>query len=196
MYNKRTSSITKEDAYRNFDLINSGIKNIDFKISFLLIFVGIFIAFLSFNGKPEIFNAIPIIDFKNITNFPIKDLINLNFGQLFPILVVIILYILIISCFLLLLIALKGKTSHKFYKEYKLKSDNLLSFENISNMNYAIYKRKCKTLNNYELINDINSQTYINSIICNFKYKLYFYSMKLLIVSIVLYFICKILNFL
>lgn len=196
MNNKRPNTITKEDAYRNLDLVNSEIKNIDFKISFLLTFISIFIAFLFFKGKPAIFNSIPIIDFKNITSLPIKDIINLNFGQILPMLIVIILYILVISCFLLLLIALKGRTSYKLYKSYKLKTDSLMSFENISNMNYAIYKRRCKSLNNYELVNDINAQTYINSIICNFKHKLYCYSIKLFIISSLIIFICEVFNIL
>lgn len=196
MINRHNNSITKDDAYKNLDLVNTQISNIDCKISFLFTLVSIFIAFLFFNGTPDIFNSVPIMDFKNITNFPIKDIINLNFGQLFPMLIVIILYILVISCFVLLLIALKGKTTRKICKEYKLKSDSLISFENISNINYIIYKKKCKSLNNYELINDINSQIYINSIICNYKNKLYFYSIKLLIISFVMLFICKIFNIL
>lgn len=192
MINRHNNSITKEDAYKNLDLVNSQIKNTDYKISFLLILISIFIALLFYSGTPDIFNAIHIMNFKNITSSPIKDIINLNFGQILPMLVVIILYILVISCFVLLLVALKGKTTRKICKEYKLKADSLISFENISNINYVIYKKKCKTLNNYELINDINSQIYINSIICNYKNKLYFYSIKLLIISFVIFFICKV----
>lgn len=196
MFNRRNNSITKEDAYKKLDLVNSGIKNIDFKISFLLTLVSAFLAFLFFKGKSDIFNSLPIINFKNITDFPVKNIIDLNFGQVFPMIVIVLLYILIISCFILLLIALKGKTSYKIHKEYKLKTDSLISFENISNMNYDIYKKKCKTQNNYELINDINSQIYIKSIICNFKNKLYFYSIKLLIASFIIFFICEIFNIL
>ncbi|MCI8654776.1 MAG: hypothetical protein HFJ48_02720 [Clostridia bacterium] len=196
MFNRRNNSVTKEDSYKKLNLISSEIKNIDFKVCFLLALVGTFLAFLFLKGKPDAFNSIPIINFKNITSFPVKELANLNFGQVLPMIVIIILYVLIISCFILLLLALKGKTSYKINKQYKLKIDSLIAFENIANMNYAIYKRKCKSLNNYELINDINSQIYINSIICNFKNKLYFYSIKLLIISFIIFCICQIFSIL
>lgn len=195
MNNKRTNTITKEDLYRNLDLMNSEIRTIDNKISFLLAFVAIFLGILVLSGTPDVFNNAPKIDLNNITNFPIKDIVNLNFGQIFPMLMVIILYILTICCFALLLIALKGKLSNKICKEYKLKTtDSIISFESVSNMNLANYKKKYKTLNNYELINDINSQIYIKSIICNLKTKLYNHSMKLLITSFVIFFICLLFN--
>lgn len=197
MNNKRTNTITKEDLYRNLDLVNSSITTIDNKISFLLAFVAIFLGLLFLSGIPDVFNYAPKIDLNNITNFPIKDIVNLNFGQIFPMLMVIILYILTICCFALLLIALKGKLSSKICKDYKLKTnDSIISFESISNMNLANYKKKYKTLNNYELINDINSQIYIKSIICNLKTKLYNYSIKLLIISFAIFFVCLIFNIL
>ena len=182
--NKQNNSYTKEDLYKKLELVNSWISNIDNKISFILGFVGIFIGFIISKGTPNIF-----ID---ISNMAIKDILTLNFGQVFSILIIITMYLTSISCLILLIMALKGKVNSKIYKEHKLKTNSLLFFGSIAKMNYSEYKEKCERDN--QLINDINSQIYINSKICDYKFKLYNYSIKLLIISFIVFCICELFN--
>ena len=103
-------------------------------------------------------------------------------------------YLSAISCLLLLLLALIGRIDSKVYKEHKLKTNSLLFFGSIANMNYSSYKEKCEKESKGQLINDINSQIYINSKICDYKFKLYNYSIKLLISSFIIFCICELFN--
>lgn len=183
---KQNNVSTKEDSYRKLEIINFWIANIDNKISFILAFVGIFIGFIISKGTP---NA-----FKNISNIAIKDILTLNFGQIFSILLLIAMYLTSISCLILLLLALKGRVNSKIYREHKLKTFSLLFFGSIANMNYSSYKEKCEKESEGELINDINSQIYINSKICDYKFKLYNCSIKLLISSFIIFCICELFN--
>lgn len=183
---KQNNSYTKEDLYKKLELVNSWISNIDNKISFILGFVGIFIGFIISKGTPNVF-----ID---ISNMAIKDIITLNFGQVFSILIIITMYFTSISCLILLIMALQGKVNSKVYKEHKLETNSLLFFGNIAKMNYGEYKEKCQKQGNGKFLNDINSQIYINSKICDYKFKLYNYSIKLLIISFMLFYICELFN--
>lgn len=183
---KRNDVSTKENAYKKLEIVNFWIENIDNKISFILAFIGIFIGFIISKGTP---NA-----FKNISNVAIKDILTLNFGQIFSVLLVISMYLMAISCLILLLLALKGRIDGKIYKEHKLKTVSLLFFGSIANMNYSSYKEKCEKESEKELINDINSQIYINSKICDYKFKLYNLSIKLLISSFIIFCICELFN--
>lgn len=183
---KQNNSYTKEDLYKKLELVNFWISNIDNKISFILGFVGIFIGFIISKSTPNIF-----ID---ISNMPVKDIVTLNFGQVFSIILVITMYSTVIYCLILLIIALKGKIDSKVYREHRLKTNSLLFFGNIANMNYCDYKEKCQKEGNKEFLDDISSQIYVNSKICNYKFKLYNCSIKLLIISLVVYCICELFN--
>ncbi len=185
MYERNTTD-TKEDSFKKLELVNFWISNIDNKISFILAFVGVFIGFVISKGLPYIF--------KDISNIAIKDIITLNFGQVISIFMLVAMYLSAISCLILLLLALIGRIDSKVYKEHKLKTNSLLFFGSIANMNYSSYKEKCEKESKGQLINDINSQIYINSKICDYKFKLYNYSIKLLISSFIIFCICELFN--
>lgn len=185
MYERNTTD-TKEDSFKRLELVNFWISNIDNKISFILAFVGVFIGFVISKGLPDIF--------KYISSIAIKDLVTLNFGQVISIFMLVAMYLSAISCLILLLLALIGRIDSKVYKEHKLKTNSLLFFGSIANMNYSSYKEKCEKESKGQLINDINSQIYINSKICDHKFKLYNYSIKLLISSFIIFFICALFN--
>ncbi len=185
MYRQNNAN-TKEDFLKKLELVNFWISNIDNKISFILTFVGVFIGFLISKGTPDIF--------KDISNIAIKDIVTLNFGQVFSVLILVIMYLTAIACLILLLLALIGRVDNKCYKDHKLKTDSLLFFGSIANMSYSNYKEKCERESKGQLINDINSQIYINSQICNYKFKLYNYSIKLLIISFIILYICELFN--
>lgn len=113
---------------------------------------------------------------------------------MFSILIIITMYLTSISCLILLIMALKGKVNSKVYKEHRLETNSLLFFGSIAKMNYCEYKEKCQKQGNGQFLNDINSQIYINSKICDYKFKLYNYSIKLLIISFIVFCICELFN--
>lgn len=173
---------TKDYGMKKLELVNFWISNIDNKISFILAFVGVFVGFLISKGTPNVI--------KYISNIPIKDIATLNMGQIVSMFLLFTMYLSSISCIILLLLALLGRVNSKIYKEYKLTTNSLIFFGSISKMNYSNYKEKCKKENDKQLLNDINSQIYINSKICDYKFKLYNYSIKLLIISFITFCIC------
>ena len=188
MLKSNNNYATKEDLYKKLELINFWISNIDSKISFALAFAGVFIGFIISKGTPTILG--------DTANVPLKDIINLNFGELFSIILIIVLYSSALFSLILLLIALKGRINNNLYKEYKLNTKSLLFFGNIANMNYAEYKKKTEKTNNILLTNDINSQVYINSNICTYKFRLYNLSINFIIFSVITFCICIIFNIL
>lgn len=183
---KQNNINIRENSFKKLELVNFWISNIDNKISFILAFVGIYIGFIISKGMPNVF--------KDISNIAIKDIVTLNFGQVFSILIIVIMYLTAIFCLILLLLALIGRVDSKIYKDHKLKINSLLFFGSIANMNYSNYKEKCERESKGQLINDINSQIYINSKICDYKFKLYNYSIKLLISSFIIFCICELFN--
>lgn len=185
MYERNTTD-TKEDSFKKLELVNFWISNIDNKISFILAFVGVFIGFVISKSIPDIF--------KDVSNIAIKDIITLNFGQVISIFMLVAMYLSAISCLILLLLALIGRIDSKVYREHKLKTNSLLFFGSIASMNYSSYKEKSEKESKGQLINDINSQIYINSKICDYKFKLYNYSIKLLISSFIIFCICELFN--
>lgn len=82
---KQNNTYTKEDLFKKLEVVNFWITNIDNKISFILAFVGIYIGFIISKGTPNVF--------KDISNIAIKDIVTLNFGQVFSILIIVIMYL-------------------------------------------------------------------------------------------------------
>lgn len=118
--------------------------------------------------------------------FSITDKIYQKNIQVFILVIVIIL--LVGGC-LLCIFALKGRV------RTKINYTSMIFFGSISKMDRKEYFDKSLKTNEKQLINDIKNQIYINSCICNKKFKLYNLALNSLIVAIFLISIVHIINF-
>ena len=177
---------TKEDSYSSLERVNFWISNVDAKISFILIFVSVYVFHLFSKGMPDYM--------RDVFNKSINDIINISTSQTLSIFILLFTYFMAILSLITLLLALIGNINNKVYSEYGLKSKSVLFFGSISNLNYAEYRNNIRSITDYNLIEDINSQVYINSKIASLKFKIYNISVKLLIISLISYFICEIFN--
>ena len=67
---------------------------------------------------------------------------------------------------------------------------SILFFGSIATMKLLDYKTKVNSMNQQEILEDLGEQIHINSMICNKKAKYYNKGMKLLMATIVIWFIC------
>ena len=175
--------INKEDAYKNLERVNFWINNSDTKTSFLLAFVGILIGFSISNSKfidsietaileiKKFFGTIPF-DFKVFLSFLLVAGLAVFFVFLF-----------LTIKNLLVVITAKVNPSEEEFEEKKVIKNSKIFFNTIA-VNKGEYKDIPKndfpmfldTVNNLseaDIFKDINSQTYINSMICKRKYSYY-----------------------
>lgn len=153
----------KDDAYKNLERINGWISNCDSKASVLIAVLGILIGCTS-----KIFESIKIL----------KDLIEGNL-QATTINITLTVFIIIFFLFYLFSIivtvfhivkTLYPKLDTKDFNEENLVDESILYFMNINNMGYKDFNKKTNIIDDKALLDDINSQCYINSCICSQKF--------------------------
>lgn len=164
----------KEDAYQSLSMINTWIGNIDTKVSFALALVGIIIGVIFEKGIPS--------SFKRISE--VSKLAELNGGDVASAILVGLLYLfsfMSIVSFIWSIIA-------------RVKNINNVSsiffFGSIAGMELENYIDRANIITEEEVIKDLEEQIYINSKICSQKAKWYNIGVKLLGITIVLWFIC------
>jgi len=136
------------------------IRSCDNKSSAILGFIGIILAiFFSNDGIENLFNAIRL--------FTSSEL------YIVYICLLCISFILFIFGIIFLVFVLLARTDNSKYKQIGLKEDSVLFFETVVNRNYLLYKKKLLSINNIDYEDDIISQIYINSKICQTKYRDY-----------------------
>jgi hypothetical protein len=159
---------TKEDSYKNLDRVNYWITNCDTKTSFVLAFVGVFIAvFLTSNTVNE--------SFANV----IGSLATLKFADVKTIIIFLIVVATgafvyyIVRGIMLLLYALTATVDISMFDAPSLVKESNLLFAAISGKSFDDFKRELNQMSEQTLANDIDSQTYINSVICAKKFSNY-----------------------
>ena len=165
---------TKDDAYQTLTMVNTWISNMDTKVSFALALAGILIGIIFSEGLPNAFQRIT----------EVSKLAELNGGEIIASVLVGLLYLisfLSIICFMLAIIA-RVKNSNN--------APSIYFFGSVSTMDLQDYKDKLNQMNEKEIVEDLEEQIHTNSRICSQKAKWYNKGIKLLVATVVLWFIC------
>ncbi|MFL7940824.1 hypothetical protein ACKA0G_10175 [Priestia megaterium] len=158
------SDFNKEDAYKNLERVNYWLGNGDTKISFALSFIAVFLGF--------IFTSDSITD--RLSNYSklIKGLeVEVDFFKavFFGLLFLLLLFFLIKATYFLLK-GLRAKIEPEEYRQAGMESKSILFWGSVAQNNYNQFKNKIENVSEQKLINDINTQTFINSKICTLKF--------------------------
>ncbi len=167
----KNSKASKEDAYKNLELVNSWINNIDLKASFILAFLGILL------GSILDINNLAIL--KHFVEVPINAM---SFIELLRVIIVIILLFSSAVSVILLILTLLARI-----KISNIPKSNFF-FGNIADIDRKDFLNNCGKMDEKAIKNDILNQVYINSKICDYKSKLYNKSIVFTITTIVLSF--------
>lgn len=172
--NQFNQAFKKDDGFQALTIINTWIGNIDTKISFALALAGILIGMIFSNGVPGAFIRVS----------EVSKLAELNGGEILAAVTVGLLYIssFISILFFMFAIIARVKDSNN--------AESLFFFGSISKMGLDDYRGKMNALTESELVKDIEEQIHTNSKICNLKATWYNRGIKVLLVTIVLWFIC------
>ncbi len=163
---------SSNDAYKNLELVNSWINNIDLKASFILAFLGILLGSILDANNLEI-----------LKDFVLVPISAMSFIELLKVIIVILLLISSAISAILLILTLLARV-----KISNIPKSNYF-FGNISKMDRKEFLNNCGKMNEKAIKNDILNQVYINSKICDYKSKLYNKSIIFTITTIVLSFI-------
>lgn len=169
----------KEHAIKKLELVNSWLSNCDTKSSFILALLGVFITviFTSDLGKkllvPFSFECAKI-DIESIYNFFLL-LISIGF------------FVFIFITLFHIYSSLKARIDSSFYKQSNLNSKSSMFFITISALTFEEYENLSNAQTLKQVLNDINSQVYINSKIAEKKFKNYNKSIKWMFGAIVLF---------
>jgi len=190
MENIRMSTENKEKEYGEkienakyiLDNIKEWINNVDIKISILIAFMGVILGYILIDSNIDFIERIVTTINNN----------SLSFSKIAKGLLVLLLYFNTIFSIIKLIYALKGKINIKEFKESGVTLNSLVFYGSISKYNYEEFNKKIKNQTKQSNINDILSQVYINSKICNKKFKNYNIGLNMAMITIILLFIVKI----
>lgn len=191
--NKRNKNkvYSKDDAYKTLDITNMWIENVDSKISYALAFIGILLGFIITEDKPIDVGDTVVDIFRRISMFftSPNSIFNITIEK--DILALILLTVLTataIISIMYLLIALKGNISLDEYNEEGLNLESNIFWGSISKKRYNHFKNEVMNINENDLINDITSQIFINSKICNKKFENYNKGIRYIIFTVIIFF--------
>ena len=173
------TKLCKDDAYNVLGIINSWINNIDTKASFAIAFAGVLIGvFMNNNNTHNIF--------ENFCDSLIISTVNIQI--FFDFVIVFVLLLCNVISIVLLLLSIKGTTKNN------TEHLSLTYFGHISKIGKQDYISKMVNTSENDFLEDLLEQIHINAAICNRKLTLYNYGLRVLIVSITIYFIALICN--
>lgn len=173
------SEFEKDDLYRTLERINLWIGNCDTKTSIAIGAIGVIFAVLLSKDY--------VVKFKSIITYMIKniDILPFLFLTVFSISIIFI----CLGCYFLFR-ALVPRTDTNLYKEPGLELDSLIYFSTISySKTYEDYSCKIEKASESILRNDIISQIFICSKICDGKFKSYKKGIILVLIGFII-FIC------
>jgi hypothetical protein len=164
--------MTPEDKYKNLDRINFWITNCDTKASYLLALEGIVLTVIFTSNYSTC--IITTLSYK----FSFE---NFGWSSFFRFVEGLSLY----SFFCLTFISLvniyktvKARLNPKIFREEGLETNSLLFFETIANRKFQTFILETKNITAEQLENDLDSQIFINSKICQQKFKHYNLTVK------------------
>lgn len=169
-----SSAFEKEDAYRSLEMINTWISNLDTKVSFALALVGVLIGVIFSEGLPNAFQRIS----------EVSKLAELNGGEIIAALLVGVLYLTSFCSVYNFMMAIIARIKNEN------NAPSIFFFGSIGAMGLQNYKDKVNHLTETQLLEDLEEQIHTNSKICSKKAKWYNKGIKLLVSTIILWFIC------
>lgn len=165
--------MTTDDKYKNLDRVNYWVSNCDSKVSYLLTLQGIILTIIFTSNY-----ATCIIDTFSY-RFSLSDF---GWKSVFRFLEGACLYaflILILMSLYNAYMTLRARLDPKIFKENGLTINSLLFFETIANRKFADFLTDQSNITSTnQLDNDIDSQVFINSKICQLKFKHYNLTLK------------------
>jgi hypothetical protein len=188
--NNENIEINKEEAVETLDRINFWIGNCDTKVSFSLAFavilLGGFFSSSIITGSLDLLMS-KIMRIDNINHYGEVRLVEITTF-------VLVLFLVFMALTITYLFkALKGSIDSSVYKQPGLTTDSKIFFGTIAGQSFDSYKQKVITATMSEKQDDILSQVYINSKICQNKFNLYNKGLRYLVVSTLLFVILNIL---
>ena len=181
---------SKDDAYKTLDITNMWIENVDSKISYALAFIGVVLGFIMAEEKPiDIGDTVidileKIISFFSSTNRVLNITIEKDIVAL---LLLCASTVTAIISIVYLLIALKGSISLDEYNEDGLTIKSNIFWGSVSKK--KDFKHEVLNISEDGLMNDITSQIFINSKICNKKFENYNKGIRYIIFTVIIFFI-------
>lgn len=158
------------------------INNVDIKISILIAFMGAILGYILIDSNINfIEKVVNTINNNNVT-----------FIKIIRGLLIVSLYSNTIFTIIKLICALKGKINIKEFKESGITLNSLVFYGSISKYTFEEFNNKINAQTEQSNINDILSQVYINSKICNKKFQNYNEALNMAMLTILLLFITKI----
>ncbi|WP_175987084.1 hypothetical protein [Bacillus sp. Marseille-Q1617] len=182
--NNENVEVNKEEVIETLDRINFWIGNCDTKVSFSLAFAGILLG--GFFSSSIITGSLNLLIKKLIRMYSIN-----NYGEVGMVLltsfVLAMFFFFMALTITYLFKALKGSIDSSVYKQPGLTTDSISFFGTIAGQSFDSYKQKVMTATLLEKQNDLLSQVYINSKICQNKFKLYNNGLRYLVISTLLF---------
>ncbi len=168
--------MNEEQMERNLDRINMWIGNCDQKASFLLAFLGV---------AATVFVTSDVVSkLKHLLVNPFIAFWKNNIGSFcfFKFVISICLVVGLVCIFIAvvyLLMCLMAKTDYSKFKQPGMKEKSRLFFGHIASMTYSEF---CQ--DEYDQLNDLRSQAYINACICDYKFKNYNIGLRLVLLAL------------
>lgn len=165
--------MTTDDKYKNLDRVINWVSNCDNKVSYLLALQGIILAIIFTSN----YTTCIIKTFSY--NFSLVDYVRSSIFRFFE---GVCLYSFIIFNILSLYnayLTLQARLNPTIYKENGLNTNSVLFFDSIANRKFNDFVNdQQSTSTNNQLYNDIDSQVFIISKICQLKFKHYNLALK------------------
>ncbi len=186
--------MTTDDKYKNLERVNFWVSNCDSKVSYLLTLQGVILTIIFTSNYVS--RLAVTLGYK-------FTLLNFGWESFFRFIEGISLYSFIILSLISLYNAfssLRARLDPKVFQEPRLTTNSVLFFETIANRNFnnfLIDQQGTTNINSNSLDNDIDSQIFINSKICQLKFKYYNLTLrfvKLAFISGLVYLIMTIKN--
>lgn len=158
----------RNELEARLDRVNNWVNNCDQKSSILLAIEGVVLTilctsdYISFIHQQLIF---PIYNYYETGNGMFSII---NTIQLF---ILAVMFILIFLSVFYSLQVIKGTIDTKLFKQSELTEKSLLHFSSISNKSFNEFKKDIVNQSEETVLNDLLSQIYINSSICDNKFK-------------------------
>jgi hypothetical protein len=159
--------MTKEDKYKNLERVNSWVSNCDSKVSYLLTLQGVVLTILFTSSYSSCV----------LSTFSYKfSLQSFGWASVFRFTEGLFMYAFFVFIFLSLYNTyktLKARLDPKVYKESGLITNSFLFFDTNAKRTFKDFVEGQDKLTEKELFDDIDSQVFINSKICQIKFKHY-----------------------
>ncbi len=161
-------AIGRNELETRLDRVNSWINNCDQKSSILLAIEGVGLTMLCTSDYISFLHQqliLPRYNYYETGNgvFSIINTVQLS--------ILVAMFILVFLSVFYSLQVIKGTTDTKLFKQPGLTEKSLLHFTTISNRSFNVFKNDTVNQSEESMLNDLYSQVYINSFICDNKFK-------------------------